>query len=232
MQLQTTSSSAGVDSRFGVRTASTAPAEAPPVELLVQILEEINHGVLLLTETARVRFANRTATRALLSGSSQSMGPSCLQLGSARDQAALLKALQACSKGCRSLLNVHSRSGQEVSLGISPIDAPAHEVGDEVVAMVTLGKNQNVDALGLQFFAQTHNLTLAESHVLERLCKGMQATQIAAHGGVACSTVRSQIRSITQKTNARGIRDIVSKVMLLPPMASALHCGSDHLETA
>lgn len=220
MQLQ--NSSPGVDFSLG----------GPPVELLMQILEEINHGVLLLSETARVRYANRTAIRALLSGSAQSMGPARLQLGNAGDQSALLKSLQACSKGCRSLLNVHSRCGQTVSLGVSPIDAPTHEVGDEVVAMVTLGKNQNVDALGLQFFAQAHNLTLAESHVLERLCKGMQATQIAEHGGVACSTVRSQIRSITQKTHARGIRDIVSKVMLLPPMAHALHHSSQQLELA
>ena len=204
----------------------------PPAELLMQVLEEINHGVLLLSETARVRYANRTAIRTLLSGSAQSMGPPRLQLGNADDQSALLKSLKACSRGCRSLLNVHSRSGQEVSLGVSPIDAPAHDVDDEVVAMVTLGKDQKVDALGLQFFAQTHHLTMAESHVLERLCKGMQATQIAEHGGVACSTVRSQIRSITLKTHARGIRDIVSKVMLLPPMASALQYAAQPLEMA
>ena len=230
MQVQISTS--GVNDRFGARAASTAQPKGPSVGLLVQILEEINHGVLLLTETAQVRFANRTASRALLSGESNAIGPICLQLGNARDQSALLKSLQACGKGCRSLLNVHSRSGQAVALGISPIDAPAHEVGDQVMAMVTLGKNQNVDPLGLQFFAQTHHLTLAESHVLERLCKGMQAPQIAAHGGVACSTIRSQIRSITHKTHARGIRDIVSKVMLLPPMASALHCVVPQFETA
>lgn len=213
---------------YDVSGSEALPSVASPsaeltTELLMRVLEEVNHGVVLVTASARVCYANWIARSTLWGARLSASDQSSVNFANLRDQLTFLKALKACVGGKRSLLNLRSPAGDCLTLGVSPIDASGGENSDQAMAMLILGKTQCADALGLQFFAQTHHLTLAESRVVGHLCEGMRATEIADQLGVACCTVRSQVRSIIQKTQAKGIRDVVSKVMLLPPMASACH---------
>ncbi len=197
--------------------------KGPSVGLLMRVLEEISHGVLVLTETAQVYFANAAARKLIMSSP---LGPgdrACLQLANPADQTTLLKAVRACRSGRRSVISIGVQGGTSVSLGVSPMGLTGPATREPTFALVTVGKSNLVDALGLQFFSQTHSLTSAEIRVVEFLCEGMKAMEIARQCGVACSTVRSQVRSILQKTQATGIRDVVSKVVRLPPMVSAIH---------
>jgi DNA-binding CsgD family transcriptional regulator len=212
----------GAEELLGTATPSAELTTA----LLMRVLEEVNHGVVLVTVSAKVCYANWIARSTLWGTRLSAVDESSLNFANLRDQLIFLKALKACLGGKRSLLNLRSQAGNYLTLGVSPIDAVGSENPERAVAMLTIGKAQCADALGLQFFAQTHHLTLAESRVVGHLCEGMRATEIADQLGVACSTVRSQVRSVIQKTQAKGIRDVVSKVMLLPPMASACHSGA------
>ena len=217
--------------REGEGTPMSAAAD-PPSDLLKRALNEINHGVLLVTQAAELRYANRAAARALLSTPGLNVVRDRLQCCDPRDQQALLKALAACRGGRRSMLSVSVDRTDPIQLAVVPIGLPAQGNCDDIVALVTLGKRQGYDALGLQFFAQTHQLTTAEGRVLQRLCEGLCATEIAAHGGVALSTVRSQIRSICQKTQASSIRALLGLVNMLPPMACAFDGSTSDLVSA
>jgi DNA-binding CsgD family transcriptional regulator len=96
------------------------------------------------------------------------------------------------------------------------------------VALLVLGKHGCVEPLSLQFFAQMNQLTPAESVVLAALCEGLRPAQVAARGGVALSTIRSQIGSIRQKTRAQSVSHVVRLVQTLPPVVPALNvCRSD-----
>ena len=54
------------------------------------------------------------------------------------------------------------------------------------------------------------------------VCKGLRPTEIATRHGVQVCTVRSQLRSIRQKTASDSVRELVEKVSVLPPMARHL----------
>jgi DNA-binding CsgD family transcriptional regulator len=71
----------------------------------------------------------------------------------------------------------------------------------------------------LCFFARSHGLTATEEHVLRILCHGFSAPQIAAQMDVAVSTIRSHVRSLCAKTRSSGVRQLVSRVAVLPPVA-------------
>jgi DNA-binding CsgD family transcriptional regulator len=70
----------------------------------------------------------------------------------------------------------------------------------------------------LCFFARTHGLTPTEEQVLTILCQGYSTPQIAVQLNVAVSTVRSHVRSMCAKTQSHGVRALVGKVAVLPPL--------------
>ena len=74
----------------------------------------------------------------------------------------------------------------------------------------------------LCFFARSHSLTATEEHVLGILCQGCSAPQVAAQLKVAVSTVRSHVRSLCAKTRSSGVRELVNRVAVLPPVAPTL----------
>ena len=61
--------------------------------------------------------------------------------------------------------------------------------------------------------------TATEEQVLGILCQGFSAPQIAAQMKVAVSTVRSHVRSLCIKTRSSGVRELVSRIAVLPPVA-------------
>jgi DNA-binding CsgD family transcriptional regulator len=75
------------------------------------------------------------------------------------------------------------------------------------------------ESLMLCFFARNHGLTGAEEQVLGFLCQGYSAPETAAQLKVAVSTVRSHVRSLCAKTGSSGMRELVSRVAVLPPVA-------------
>jgi DNA-binding CsgD family transcriptional regulator len=60
--------------------------------------------------------------------------------------------------------------------------------------------------------------------VLGILCQGYSAPEIAVQMNVAVSTVRSHVRSLCAKTRSSGVRELINRVAVLPPVApSVMH---------
>lgn len=194
------------------------PARAAPPSMLLAVLDEVNHGLVLVTEAAEVAFANRVARRDCSADRPLHIDGTRLRVTRSADRDALLRALTAASLGRRTILTFADASG-DMSVGVVPVGA-AQATGD-AVALLILGRRGHGEPLTLQFFAQTHHLTSAESGVVSALCEGLRPTQIAARSGVAISTVRTQISSIRQKTQAKSIGHIVRMIEAMPPIASA-----------
>jgi DNA-binding NarL/FixJ family response regulator len=81
-----------------------------------------------------------------------------------------------------------------------------------------LARQRGTQNLAVTFFARSHGLTPAEESVLRALCEGQQVDDIAAAHGVCVSTVRTQIRSLREKTGAASIRVLVQRLASLPPV--------------
>lgn len=187
---------------------------------LALMLDEMDHGALLVDARGAVRLLNHAARLEL-----DDRHPLALQAGQLRtrdrsDAPALQDALDASmTRRVRTLLLLgHGDDRASVAvlpLGIDTLDgAPA--------TMLLLGRRRVVENLSVQCFAKSRHLTPAETRVLEGLCAGVTPAQIAARQNVRISTIRTQIGGIREKTGARSIRELMRLVSLLPPMVPIL----------
>ncbi|MET0349071.1 MAG: LuxR C-terminal-related transcriptional regulator [Rhizobacter sp.] len=202
--------------------AAPAPsaAEAPELlDLLLAMLDEVDHPMLLVSTGLRLLHANRAALRRLRAGDTLHVERGVLRAAGDRDTASLASAVQgAGARGLRRQVRLGDTPGA-APLAVLPL-APGGEV-----ALLILAKSDAVEPLTLQCFAQTHGLTGAESKVLAALCWGASPQDIARDQGVAMTTVRTHIASLRGKTAVGSIGQLVRRVTMLPPMVSSLTAG-------
>ena len=190
-----------------------------------QMLDTLDHGMLLVSDTIRVRHVNGAAWRDLDDQHPLqliSAGPDDLQLQArfGPDVVPLREALVgAAQRGLRRLLQLGT-GHQRISVAVVPL--PAGGAADTPCAAVLLGRRQVCEELTVDWFARSHRLTAAETTVMKGLCADFTPQQIANRQGVGLATVRTQIGSIRLKTGACSIRALVRQVALLPPLVSAL----------
>lgn len=196
-----------------------APADAAELHLLVLwALERLDQGVLLLSPQGGVRFANRCARDLMAGCGLLDVSSGQLQATLASDAVPLRDALRAASeRGHVRMLRLGAEA-QAQYLTLAGI-GPAGHAGP-VVAL--LGRHRLCNALALQWFAQCHELTAAESNVLCLLCEGLEPREVAQRAGVALSTVRTQIGSIRIKTGHESIRCLLTALGRLPPISATL----------
>lgn len=189
-----------------------------PSGLFSRALDEIDLGLLLVTESGQLHYANHMARARLAGHSELSLHNNCLSASHEADQLRLKAALQAAAcQGLRRLITLGSGAAR-LMLSVIPM-----ALGDKLPgALVLLGKQQLCGELSIHAFAREHRLTSAEQQVLQALCEGMQPQEIAAKHQVAVSTIRTQIASLRAKTQAESIRDLVGMVAMLPPMLGVL----------
>jgi len=196
---------------------------APPRathQWFMQMLDEIDYGMLLLVDETQVVHVNQAA-KADLDGQHplQLLGTE-LRARRTSDAAALRQALGgAARRGLRTLLTL---GGEANPLCVAVVPLANAAAGAASATLLVFGKRKVCEALSVQGYARCHGLTRAETQVLEQLCDDAQPSEIAERQRVALSTVRSQIGSIRAKTGAESIRSLVRLVAVLPPLVNAL----------
>lgn len=207
-----------------IAATGPAPAAAPP-HWFARMLDEIDYGMLLVTDDRVVLHANHVARAELDAEHPLQLLGAELRVRHPQDVAPLRDALAgARSRGLRRLLGL-GQGAQRVSVAVVPL--PAAE-GDEALTLLVFGKRRMCEALTAHWFAREHGLTPAEARVLAALCDGRPPVKIAEEQGVAISTVRSQIGAIRSKTGAPSIRALVRQVAVLPPLVGALRGSMLH----
>lgn len=173
-------------------------------------LDRMAHGVALLDESGRVRFANASALSL------------CARLGwTPRAEGAPLRLpvcwahalTQVCTKGRRELLRVSLPGDTTISVVLSPLALPQAQL-----AFAVFGRDELCGSVELQMFALRHQLTHAETMVLRQLCRGLNAAAIAQDHGVARTTVLTQIAAIRSKTQSTSVRSLLDALARMPPV--------------
>lgn len=198
-----------------------APEETSiELALLRAALNQVDYGLAVIAiDTRQVVFMNAPAAAALQADSPQKNGL-FVQDGQLRprrlaDVEPLHLTLQTTKVGQRGLLKFKGREGAhgaDSSVAVMPLSAPGY-------ALLAFSKQQVCDATTVTLFARERGLTGAEGQVLAQVCRGLRPQQIATQHGVQVSTVRTQLRSIRQKTASDSVRELVQKVSVLPPLA-------------
>lgn len=223
---------------------------APLSGVLARMLDEIDYGLVLVTASGRMRYANQLALRTLAGGAGLQLVGGVVRAAQVSEQAGLRSALADAARGLRRMLNlgaIDAATGERkaaistiavvpMAAGDAAANASANSVSmgndtladTEALVMLVFGKQPASETLTLDFFARTHRLTGAESGVLHGLCAGRRPKEIAQGLGVAISTVRTQIGSIRIKTQTRSIRDLINRIATLPPITPAMKSLACH----
>ncbi|HPK33448.1 helix-turn-helix transcriptional regulator [Ottowia sp.] len=191
-------------------------------DFLLRLLDEIDYGLVLVAADGRICHANHLARHELASARLIATYDECIIGCSAELTAQLQAAIEGAHQGRRKLLYL-AHGGHNLPVALIPLAHPLE--GDAPAVLLVMARQRVGQSLALPMFARVHGLTPTEESVLRGLCEGMEVDEIAAEHGVAESTVRTQVRSLRDKTGAGGIRQLVQRVMALPPVVPALRTG-------
>lgn len=194
--------------------------------LLMKVLDEIDHGLVLVDRHGRLCFANQLAWHDLSGDGALMLIGERVTGRTTADHSALQAALVDAQRGRRRLFNAGVGSPGAVSVAAVPMALGADDPASEGSVLLVFGKRQAVEGLTADFFARAHSLTSAETAVLKSLCGGRKPKEIALAQQVKVSTIRSHISSIRAKTEAGSIADLVNRVAVLPPMTPAVKSRS------
>lgn len=210
---------------FDLESSTAQPSGAMPLmpgaapadpDWRLAVLDEVDYGMLLIGRGGQVLHCNYAARLELDDAHPLHVVRGELRARDARDTPALHGALRnATERGLRKLLTL-GHGTQRLGISLVPL---AESDGS---ALVILGKRRVCEHLSIQAFASAHGLTAAETRVLVCLCNGDEPVRIADQLSVAISTVRTQIGSIRQKTDAPTIRALLQQVASLPPLMGTL----------
>jgi DNA-binding CsgD family transcriptional regulator len=190
------------------------------------MFDEIDYGVLLLGSEAQVLHINHAARCELDAQHPLQLLGRQLRTRDPADVVRLHDALQAAmQRGLRRLLML-GQDGHRVAVAVVPLRTGGPN--GQAATQLSMGKRQMCGGLSVQWFARSHDLTPAETRVLEALSEGLQPNDIATRHGVGISTIRSQIGSIRSKTRCDSIGALVRQVAVLPPLVGALRGVAEH----
>jgi DNA-binding CsgD family transcriptional regulator len=199
----------------GGREAGNA---AGPVTGLAALMDEFAHAAILTTLEGRVVHANQAGRHELVRGRVIGLHQGVVQACRGDSDTELHMALAQAADGKRSLVHLDATEGPAVPVAVVPLKPCA---GEAPRAALIFARSAVCDPLMLGFFARKYSLTPTEQQVLAILCEGLSAPQVAEQLHVAVSTVRSHIRSLCAKTRTNGVRELVGRLAVLPPVAPA-----------
>jgi DNA-binding CsgD family transcriptional regulator len=187
---------------------------------LALLMDELAHGVVVTSLENQVLHANQAARNELARRRVLGVRHHQLHGCTPEDGKTLQEAVTKVAQGKRSLITLSSVDGFSLTMAVLPLKGD--EPSDRLRAAFMFSRASVCESLMLCFFARSYGLTVTEEHVLGILCQGYSAPQVAAQLKVAVSTVRSHVRSLCAKTRSSGVRELVNRVAVLPPVAPTL----------
>ncbi|MDO8906642.1 LuxR C-terminal-related transcriptional regulator [Hydrogenophaga sp.] len=193
--------------------------KGPGAAMLLRMLDEIDYGVLVIDGQGQIQHANHLARHELASSRLVMVRGNSLFGSSTEHSAMIQQGLDHACKGQRKLVLLE-HNDLELSLAFIPLSHPLE--AESPTVLVLLQRQSTCDNLAVRMFARTKGLSPSEESVMIGLCRGLGVPEIAREHGVAESTVRSQVKSLREKTGCSSIRRLMQRVNSLPPVVPAL----------
>ena len=184
--------------------------------LLACLVDELAHGMLVVSAQGKILHANQAARRELDRAVVLGWERGELKLVMPADAKAFQNAMGKAIGGKRGLLKL-SAEGVEFTLALIPLQRQVGIPCDRIALVLSSVGISESGVFGA--FARNHGLTHTEEQVLVFLCRCLSTPEIATQMKVAVSTVRSHVRSLCAKTASSGVRELVNRVAVLPPIA-------------
>lgn len=186
--------------------------------LLAFLVDELAHGVLVVSAQGKLLHVNPAARRELDRAVVLCAERGELKVLMPADAKAFQVALGKAIAGKRGLIRL-AGEGADFTLALVPLQRQVGVPCDRIALVLSRVGVSESGVFGA--FARNHGLTHTEEQVLVLLCRCLSTPEIAVQMKVAVSTVRSHVRSLCAKTASSGVRELVNRVAILPPIAPA-----------
>ena len=184
--------------------------------LLAFLVDELAHGVLLVNAQGKILHTNQAARRELGRAVVMDAEQGELRILVPADAKAFQSAMGKAVAGKRGLLKL-AGEGADFTLALVPLQRQTGIPCDRIALVLSRVGVCESGVFGA--FARNHSLTHTEEQVLVLLCRCLSTPEIAIQMKVAVSTVRSHVRSLCAKTASSGVRELINRVAILPPIA-------------
>jgi DNA-binding CsgD family transcriptional regulator len=200
----------------------------PASDLIASALDELACGVIIIDAQGRILHQNLAAHTVLARGDCVAIDNGTISATHEPDARHLADALAKAAQGKRSMIALGAlsrttvavvplqRTGAGVAQGL-----PSAQAKDARFALM-FSRAGVCESLMLSFFSRAHQLTASEETILGLMCAGLTAPEMAVQLKVAEATVRTHVRNICTKTHSNGIRDVVKRLAVLPPLMAAV----------
>jgi DNA-binding CsgD family transcriptional regulator len=201
------------------RAPRYAERNTPDPEFAWRALEEIDYGLMLVSPAGLVQHANHLARHELARARFLRIERGMVTSQSPQQKEEVARGIRLAARGRRQMLSLrHAR--ESLPVACVPLFQPYE--GESASVLLMLARRTGSKNLALSFFAREHRLSPTEEAVLRALCDGLDVHEIAVAHGVCESTLRTQVRSLRDKTDSGSIRQLVQRVAALPPVVP---CG-------
>lgn len=186
---------------------------------MLRVLDEIDYGILVVNARGQIQQNNHLARHELLSGRILVSHGNLLLGRSTGLTQQVQQAIEHACRGQRRLVLLHA-DGRELPVAFIPLSHPLET--DAPSVLVLLSRQSACDNLAVRMFARSQGLSPSEESVMIGLCRGLSVSDIAKAHGVAPSTIRSQVKSLREKTGCASVRHLMQRINSLPPVVPAL----------
>lgn len=217
---------------FGGIPSAGLPAGGPLAnELIASALDELACGVIIIDAEGRMLHQNLAAHTVLARGDCVAIDDGIITATHEPDARQLADALAKAAQGKRSMIALGALS--RTTVAVVPLQRQHAPAGDSASPGPTARPEPQryalmfsragvCESLMLSFFSRAHQLTASEENILGLMCAGLTAPEMAVQLKVAEATVRTHVRNICAKTHSSGIRDVVKRLAVLPPLMAAV----------
>ena len=191
-------------------TSASANARA-----LVTAFDHLALGVVLLDESRRVSFANRSADE-ILGVPADPRGVARRVEQRTQALARVLVDQRSVRRG--SLVLRHPDDGRPLQIFVTPFDWPASygEAGRRYSTALFIGDPRRLSGDPIDVLNELYSLTPAESRLALLLTTGRSVEESATQLGIALSTARGVLKAVFAKTGTRRQSDLVRLLLTGP----------------
>ena len=184
-------------------------------------LDAMASGVIIIDQRGWILHQNLAASVVLSRGDCVCVDHGMITATHAPDVRQLSEALSKAAAGKRSMIALGALS--RTTVAVVPLHRQAAQGQATEPRFALMFSRAGVcEALMLSFFSRAHQLTAAEENVLGLMCAGLTAPEMAHQLKVGEATIRTHVRNICAKTHSSGIREVVKRLAVLPPLMAAV----------
>ena len=183
------------------------------------ILDSASLGITLVDESSRLLYANPAALSLLAEADGLQLRQGRLEASRNFERSRLGKLVgQAVATSARDAMLIGRTSGSPLGVYVLPAGEAQipHGLAPQSTVLVLLSDLMRPTSWSAPRLRSLFGLTEAEAVVAQEIMNGTRVERIAAARGTSVATVRTQVRSLLDKTGANGLGELVRILNGLP----------------